>query len=146
MSDSVSNSERMKSSARLGLDHELGLEVIDVTIDGMVATMDIMPRHHQPFGIVHGGVYCAIAESVGSMSGFYWLQETGLGGHAVGVNNNTDFLRSIGSGTVTARSTPIHRGRRQQLWLIEMTDDDGRLVARTQLRLQNIERAVDAGE
>ena len=58
--------------------------------------------------------------------------------HVVGVNNNTDFLRAISSGTVTAVSTPIHRGRRQQLWLITITDDNDRVVARGQVRLQNI--------
>ena len=66
-----------------------------------------------------------------------WLAEKG-GGHVVGVNNNTDFLRAISSGTVTAVSTPIHRGRRQQLWLITITDDNDRVVARGQVRLQNI--------
>ncbi len=56
-----------------------------------------------------------------------------------GVNNNTDFLRAISSGTVTAVSTPIHRGRRQQLWLITITDENDKLVARGQVRLQNVE-------
>ena len=60
--------------------------------------------------------------------------------HNVGVlsENHPDFLRAIGSGTVTAVSTPIHRGRRQQLWLITVTDADDRLVARGQVRLQNL--------
>jgi uncharacterized protein (TIGR00369 family) len=67
-----------------------------------------------------------------------WLSEHG-GGTVVGVNNNTDFLRAIKSGTVTAVSTPIHRGRRQQLWLVTITDEQDRVVARGQVRLQNIE-------
>jgi uncharacterized protein (TIGR00369 family) len=65
------------------------------------------------------------------------LAENG-GGNVVGVNNNTDFLRAISSGAVTAVSTPLHRGRRQQLWLITITDDNDRMVARGQVRLQNI--------
>ena len=69
--------------------------------------------------------------------GSVWLSENG-GGTVVGVNNNTDFLRAISSGTVTAVSTPIHRGRRQQLWLITITDDNDRVVARGQVRLQNL--------
>ena len=73
---------------------------------------------------MHGGVYCSIIESLASVSGHVWLSENG-GGTVVGVNNNTDFLRAISSGTVTAVSTPIHRGRRQQLWLITITDDEG---------------------
>lgn len=56
----------------------------------------------------------------------------------VGVNNNTDFLRAISTGTLTAASTPIHRGRRQQLWLVTITDDQNRTVARGQVRLQNL--------
>jgi uncharacterized protein (TIGR00369 family) len=82
-------------------------------------------------------VYCSIVEGLASVSGQLWLTENG-GGHVVGVNNNTDFLRAISSGSVTAASTPIHRGRRQQLWLITITDDNDRVVARGQVRLQNI--------
>jgi uncharacterized protein (TIGR00369 family) len=88
---------------------------------------------------VHGGVYCSIIESLASVSGAVWLADKGERGTVVGVNNNTDFLRAISSGIVTAVSTPIHRGRRQQLWLIEVTDDKGRMVARGQVRLQNIQ-------
>jgi uncharacterized protein (TIGR00369 family) len=82
-------------------------------------------------------VYCSIIESVASVSGGVWLAGHG-GGTVVGVNNNTDFLRAISTGTVTAVSTPIHRGRRQQLWLVTITDDNDRVVARGQVRLQNI--------
>jgi uncharacterized protein (TIGR00369 family) len=88
-------------------------------------------------------VYCSIIEGLASLSGQVWLNENG-GGHVVGVNNNTDFLRAISSGTVTAVSTPIHRGRRQQLWLITITGDDERVVARGQVRLQNITEAPRA--
>src|SRR3954468_1153015 len=120
-----------------GFDSELGLKYIDVTPDGGRAVLEINGKLLQPWGIVHGGVYCAIIESLASVSGQVWLTENG-GGNVVGVNNNTDFLRAISSGTVTAVSTPIHRGRRQQLWLITITDDKERVVARGQVRLQNI--------
>jgi uncharacterized protein (TIGR00369 family) len=56
----------------------------------------------------------------------------------VGVNTNTDFLRAITAGLVTAAATPIHGGRRQQLWLITITDTNDRVVARGQVRLQNL--------
>ena len=72
-------------------------------------------------GLVHGGVYCSMVESMASVSAYTWLATRG-GGNVVGVNNNTDFLRSIGSGTVYGRAEPIHRGRRQQLWLVTITD------------------------
>ncbi|MDT5006364.1 MAG: 1,4-dihydroxy-2-naphthoyl-CoA hydrolase [Mycobacterium sp.] len=121
-----------------GFDSELGLKYIDVTPDGGRAVLEISDKLLQPWGIVHGGVYCTIIESLASVSGAVWFAEKGERGTVVGVNNNTDFLRAISSGTVTAVSTPIHRGRRQQLWLIEVTDDKGRMVARGQVRLQNI--------
>jgi uncharacterized protein (TIGR00369 family) len=121
-----------------GFDSELGLKYIDVTPDGGRAVLEINDKLLQPWGIVHGGVYCTIIESLASVSGAVWFAEKGERGTVVGVNNNTDFLRAISSGTVTAVSTPIHRGRRQQLWLIEVTDDKGRMVARGQVRLQNI--------
>jgi uncharacterized protein (TIGR00369 family) len=120
-----------------GFDSELGLEYIELTPDGGRARLEIMDKLLQPGGIVHGGVYCSIIESVASMSGGVWLAENG-GGTVVGVNNNTDFLRAISAGTVTAVSTPIHRGRRQQLWLVTITDDNDRVVARGQVRLQNL--------
>ena len=103
-------------------DERLGLVYTEVTPDGIKAELEVTPRLHQPMGIVHGGVYCSVIESIASTSAYIWLAEHG-GGDVVGVNNNTDFLRAISSGTVTAVSTPIHRGRRQQLWVITITDE-----------------------
>jgi 1,4-dihydroxy-2-naphthoyl-CoA hydrolase len=122
-----------------GFDNEIGLTYIEVTPDGGRAKLTITDKVLQPWGIVHGGVYCAIVESLASVSGHIWLAEHG-GGTVVGVNNNTDFLRALKSGTVTATSTPIHRGRRQQLWLVVITDEQDRPVARGQVRLQNLEQ------
>jgi uncharacterized protein (TIGR00369 family) len=120
-----------------GFDNELGLTYLELTPDGGRARLQIHDKLLQIAGIVHGGVYCSIVESLASVSGGIWLAEHG-GGTVVGVNNNTDFLRAISSGTVTAASTPIHRGRRQQLWLVTITDDNDRVVARGQVRLQNL--------
>jgi 1,4-dihydroxy-2-naphthoyl-CoA hydrolase len=121
-----------------GFDKELGLTFLDVTPDGATAQLTITDKLLQPHGIVHGGVYCSIVESVASISAAVWLQASGGGTKVVGVNNNTDFLRAITAGMVTAVSTPIHRGRRQQLWLIEITDTNEKMVARGQVRLQNL--------
>lgn len=127
----------LRESLGAGFDKELGLTYLEMTPDGGRAQLEITQKLLQPWGIVHGGVYCAVIESMASVSGHVWLSENG-GGTVVGVNNNTDFLRAIRSGTVTATSTPIHRGRRQQLWLITITDETDRIVARGQVRLQNI--------
>lgn len=125
-----------------GFDSRIGLNFIDVTPEGGRAQLTITDELLQPWGIVHGGVYCSVVESLASVSAHIWLTSQGIGGTVVGVNNNTDFLRAISAGTVTAVSTPIHRGRRQQLWLITITDEQDRTVARGQVRLQNLPDAV----
>lgn len=127
----------MPDSLGEGFDKELGLTYLEVTPEGGRARLTIHDKLLQPWGIVHGGVYCSIVESLASVSGHVWLSANG-GGTVVGVNNNTDFLRAISAGSVTAVSTPIHRGRRQQLWMITITDDNDKLVARGQVRLQNV--------
>jgi uncharacterized protein (TIGR00369 family) len=123
-----------------GFDDTIGLQILSSTKDSTVARLEITPDHHQPYGILHGGVLCAIVETVGSISGAAWY-----GGGVVGVNNNTSFLRAVRSGTVTAVSTPIHRGRTSQLWEIDVTDEGGRLIAKGQLRLANLDPGAEIG-
>ena len=120
-------------------DSELGLQFTELNPDGARAHLEVTPKLLQPMGLVHGGVYCSMIESLASVAAYTWLNAGGLGGNVVGVNNNTDFLRSISSGTVYGTAEPIHRGRRQQLWLVTITDDNDRVVARGQVRLQTLE-------
>jgi 1,4-dihydroxy-2-naphthoyl-CoA hydrolase len=120
-------------------DSELGLTFTELSPDRARARLEVTPKLLQPMGLVHGGVYCSVIESMASTAAYTWLNTNGDGGNVVGVNNNTDFLRSISSGTVHGTAEPIHRGRRQQLWLVTITDDNDRVVARGQVRLQNLE-------
>jgi 1,4-dihydroxy-2-naphthoyl-CoA hydrolase len=113
----------------------LGLEFTELTPDRAVATMRIRPDHLQPYGIVHGGVHCSVVETVASIGGAMWFGERGK---VVGVNNQTDFLRAVRDGQLTATGLPVHRGRLQQLWVVEIRDAEDRLVARGQVRLQNL--------
>lgn len=110
----------------------------ELSPDGARAKLEVTPKLLQPMGIVHGGVYCSIIESMASVCAYTWLAAHG-GGNVVGVNNNTDFLRAISSGTVYGTATPVHRGRLQQLWQVVITDNRDRVVARGQVRLQNLE-------
>jgi uncharacterized protein (TIGR00369 family) len=118
-----------------GLAGHLGMEFTEVSGERVVITLKVRPELHQPYGIVHGGVHCALVETAASIGGAAWLGDRG---QVVGVNNSTDFLRAVREGTLTATATPIHRGRLQQLWVVEITDESGRLCARGQVRLQNI--------
>ena len=114
----------------------LGLELVEMSGDRVVATWEALPKLHQPYGIVHGGVHCSVVETLASIAGALWLGDRG---QVVGVNNNTDFFRAVTDGGLTSTATPLHRGRSQQLWVVEtVTDADGRLAARGQVRLQNL--------
>ncbi|TDC40877.1 PaaI family thioesterase [Micromonospora sp. KC213] len=118
-----------------GLAGLLGLTFDEVGADRVVIRWTVRPELHQPFGIQHGGVYCAVVETAASVGGTIWL---GGRGRVVGVSNQTDFLRAVRDGELTAVGTPVHRGRSQQLWQVEITDAAGRLVSRGQVRLQNL--------
>ena len=116
------------------------MQFTELTPDCARAQLEVTPKLLQPMGLVHGGVYCSMIESMASVAAFTWLNSRGGDSrNVVGVNNNTDFLRSISSGTLYGTADPIHRGRRQQLWLVTITDDNDRVVARGQVRLQNLE-------
>jgi 1,4-dihydroxy-2-naphthoyl-CoA hydrolase len=113
----------------------LGIEMTAVTGDRVVAHWDAAPKHHQPYGIVHGGVHCSVVETLASVGAAMWLGEKG---QVVGVNNNTDFYRAVREGRLVSTATPLHRGRMQQVWVVETLDGEGRAVARGQVRLQNL--------
>jgi 1,4-dihydroxy-2-naphthoyl-CoA hydrolase len=125
-----------------GLDGVLGVEYIETGPDQVVVQFILGDRHLQPFGIPHGGVYCAVHESTASIAGMIWLNTTSQG-VVVGTNNSTDFIRQAKVGdTITVTATPIHRGRSQQLWHLDSVDQDGRLIAQGQVRLANLDQQV----
>ena len=113
----------------------LGLESVEATGDRVVLVWDVRPELWQPYGILHGGVHCAVVESAASLAAALWLGDRGK---VVGVSNHTDFLRAVHAGRLRATATPIHRGRLQQLWLVDIVDEQDRAVARGQVRLQNL--------
>ncbi|MFI6365438.1 PaaI family thioesterase [Nocardia sp. NPDC050630] len=116
----------------------IGLEFTEVTPDRVRGQLTAGPQLLQLAGIVNGGVYCTVVETLASVGGGVWYNAQDNKGTVVGVNNNTDFLRSVREGNVFGEATPLHRGRLQQLWQVVLTDDEGRTVARGQVRLQNL--------
>jgi 1,4-dihydroxy-2-naphthoyl-CoA hydrolase len=115
-----------------------GLEVDEATGTRVTATIAAGPDHHTPWGVVHGGVYTTAVESVCSIGASLAVLDRGE--YAVGLSNQTDFLRPHVEGELRVTATPIQQGRTQQLWLCEIARADGKLVARGQLRLQNVPR------
>ncbi len=117
----------------------MGLTFERMDGDGIDASWTAGPESHQPYGIVHGGVHCMVVEGLCSMAAALWLAENGQSeGRVVGVNNSTDFYRAVREGRLTSTGTPVHRGRSQQVWVVETVDESGRMVARGQVRLQNL--------
>ena len=95
-------------------------------------------RHHQPWGLVHGGLYTTVVETFATTGAFEAIKDRGQ--QAVGVSNTTDFVRPHTRGRLDVVAIPIHQGRTQQLWQVEIRrPEDHKLVARGQVRLQNIE-------
>lgn len=123
---------------------QLGLELEEVSLDRVVAHLVCDERHQQPFGIVHGGVWCAVVESLASIGASVHAAEQGK--QVVGVNNSTDFLRAHRRGRVDGVAEPVHVGRSQQLWHVVLSRaEDGKPVARGQVRLQNVDAAQLGG-
>ena len=117
--------------------HDHGLVLDEISGTRVTAHIELSARHWTPWGVVHGGVYTTAIESVASVGASAAVVEQGQ--FAVGVNNMTDFLRSMREGTVDIVAEPVLQGRVQQLWRVTITRrSDGKAVAQGQVRLQNV--------
>jgi 1,4-dihydroxy-2-naphthoyl-CoA hydrolase len=115
----------------------LGMVLDEISSTRVTAHLDLGPQHHTPWGVVHGGVYTTVIESVASVGASAAVVE--LGQFAVGVNNTTDFLRSMRAGRVDVVAEPVIQGRVQQLWDVIITrHEDGKAIAQGRVRLQNV--------
>jgi len=118
----------------------IGIELTDASPDHAEGRLEITEDHHQPYGAVHGGVYCTMIETLASTGAALWAMQEGMAG-AMGVSNKTDFLRPATTGVLLGRATPIHRGKTQQLWQVDVTrESDGKLVAQGQVRMHNVDQ------
>lgn len=104
-----------------------GLDVQEMTDELVRASVPVSNRVRQPMGLVHGGVFAAMAESMASAATYRAVSADGLA--AQGLSNQTSFLRPILEGTIHAEARRRHRGRSTWVWDVEITDDDGRLCA-----------------
>ncbi|MGH2924382.1 MAG: PaaI family thioesterase [Gaiellales bacterium] len=114
-------------SGRDGLGDLIGLEYLETSPDEINARAAVTPDLLQPAGLVHGGVYATMAESICSAA--TWLAVQGDGMAAMGQSNSATFLRPITEGHVNAVARPRHRGRTSWVWDVEITDDSGRSCA-----------------
>lgn len=105
----------------------LGIQFTDVGCDYLAATMPVTPRHHQTFGILHGGASVVLAESVGSIGANFVLEDRTQFA-AIGLEINANHLRATRDGIITAHAKPFHLGRTTQVWTIELTNEAGQLT------------------
>ena len=123
---------------RGGFNEVLGLRFVEASYERVVAEVAIGPEHLQPYGLVHGGVYAAMIETVASTGAA--LNAIPLGYHTVGLENATSFLRAARQGSLRATGTPLVRGRRSQVWEVEVRDAEDRLLATGRVRMLCIEQ------
>lgn len=108
-----------------GFDKLYGLEYTEAGDGFMAGRVEVRDDLKQPAGLVHGGVYAAIAESLASLG--TWAAVADAGNAAMGLSNQTSFLRPITEGMIHARAVAKHRGRSTWVWEVEVSDDSGRL-------------------
>jgi uncharacterized protein (TIGR00369 family) len=121
------------NGARRGLDLLIGLEMVEVSDSEVRARLPVRDELKQAAGLVHGGVYAAVAESMASLATF--LAVAGEGNTAVGLSNNTSFLRPITEGTLHAHATRLHRGRTTWVWDVRAADEEDRTCALTRVTI-----------
>jgi 1,4-dihydroxy-2-naphthoyl-CoA hydrolase len=126
------SAEHLAASVR-GFDRLYGLELLDVDEQQVTARVRVREEIKQPAGLVHGGVYASIAESMASLATA--LAVLPQGETAMGLSNATSFLRPITDGFVHAHATRLHRGRTTWVWDVRFTDDAGRACAVTRMTI-----------
>ena len=123
----------MTERSAASMDGTLGFELIEAGEELARGHFEVTDRVRQPMGIVHGGAYAAMAESL--VSAATYRHVAGDGNIAMGQSNHTNFLRPVAGGTVHAQARRRHRGRTSWVWEVDFTDDDGRLCAITRVTM-----------
>jgi 1,4-dihydroxy-2-naphthoyl-CoA hydrolase len=124
--------------AKRGLAAALGIEMVELNRERVVATMPVDDRTRQPFGLLHGGASIALAETVASLGAAVHIDRERFS--AVGLEINGNHLRAKTDGVVRATAVPIHLGRSTHVWSIEIADEAGRLVCVSRCTMAIVER------
>lgn len=126
-----------------GFNNLMGLRFTRIEPEYIEAELEISNKHTQPYGIVHGGLYCAIIETICSTGAALQVFEEGKS--AVGLENTTSFLRAVRSGKLRCIAKPVFTGRRSQVWEAEIMSDQDKCVATGRVRLMILEKGSEVG-
>ena len=116
-----------------GYNRAMGLRFVTARADMVVVEWEVGETHLQPYGIVHGGVYSGVIETVCSVGAALAARSRDQG--VVGLENQTTFLKAVRSGRLRATAQPLLRGRRTQVWQADVVNETGELVASGRVRL-----------
>ena len=117
--------EDFKNSS-VNMDKHLGIEVTEIGDDYIIAKMPVLEKTKQPYGILHGGASCVLAESIGSIAAGLSMDSTKK--YPVGIEINANHISSPTKGFVHAKAVPVHIGGSTSVWNIDITDDAGKRV------------------
>jgi 1,4-dihydroxy-2-naphthoyl-CoA hydrolase len=112
---------------------EMGITILTATPDEVSCEFEVTDKHHQGYGIVHGGVHCGVVETLASLGAALVARPRGQ--RVVGLENSTSFIRAVRSGRLHAVAKPLTRGRTSQVWEAAIYDEEERLVAQGRVRL-----------
>ena len=112
---------------------EMGIVILTATPDEVTCALEVREKHHQGYGIVHGGVHAGVIETLASIGAA--LVAMPRGQRVVGLENNTSFIRAVRSGRLHANARPVTRGRTSQVWEVWIRDENEQLVAQGRVRL-----------
>jgi uncharacterized protein (TIGR00369 family) len=143
MSDAEEPSQIPLGPSIFGWNRELGLNFLKAHDREVIVEMTATEKHQQPMGIVHGGVYSALVETVCSVGAHLAAQKHNR--LVVGLDNHTSFLKATREGRLCATARPLVTGRRTQLWQADVTNDAGDVVATGRVRLLCIDPGSSLG-
>jgi len=112
---------------------EMGIVILTATTEEVSCEWEVSEKHHQGYGIVHGGVHCGVIETLASVGAAAVAHPRGQ--RVVGLENNTSFIRAVRSGKLHALAKPVTRGRSSQVWEVWIRDEKEQLVAQGRVRL-----------
>lgn len=122
-----------KLNALPGWVKEMGIVILTASPDEVTCEWEVSEKHHQGYGIVHGGVHCGVIETLASIGAAAVAHPRGQ--RVAGLENNTSFIRAVRSGKLRGLARPVTRGRSSQVWEVWIRDEKAQLVAQGRVRL-----------
>ncbi len=131
----------LKGLRDTGMGTHIGFDFTKIGENFLEGTLPVDERTRQPFGILHGGASCVLSETLGSVAAWMTIDPDKY--RAVGIEINANHIRAVTQGTVTGHASPIHVGRRTQVWQTDITEDvTGKRVCLSRLTIAIIEQGT----